>query len=122
MKIFVGGLSRDATEEDVRNAFSAYGNVASVAVLKDKFTGEPRGFGFVEMDSKAEAEAAINGLNGTQLKGRTLTVNEARPKAERPRGGGFGGGGGGRGPWGGGGGGGERRGGGGGGRGGFGRR
>jgi RNA recognition motif-containing protein len=123
MKIFVGGLSRDATEEDVRNAFSAYGNVASVAVLKDKFTGEPRGFGFVEMDSKAEAEAAINGLNGTQLKGRTLTVNEARPKAERPRGGGFGGGGGGggRGPWGGGGGG-ERRGGGGGGRGGFGRR
>ncbi len=123
MKIFVGGLSRDATEEDVRNAFSAYGNVASVAVLKDKFTGEPRGFGFVEMESKAEAEAAINGLNGTQLKGRTLTVNEARPKAERPRGSGFGGGGGGggRGPWGGGGGG-ERRGGGGGGRGGFGRR
>ena len=118
MKIFVGGLSRDATEEDVRNAFSAYGNVASVAVLKDKFTGEPRGFGFVEMDSKAEAEAAINGLNGTQFKGRTLTVNEARPKADRPRGGGFGGGGGGRGPWGGGGGG-ERRGGG---RGGFGRR
>jgi len=66
-----------------------------VAVLKDKFTGEPRGFGFVEMESKAEAEAAINALNGTELKGRTLTVNEARPKTDRPRGGGFGGGGGG---------------------------
>jgi len=95
MKIFVGGLSRDATEDDVRNAFSAHGRVTSVAVLKDKFTGEPRGFGFVEMESKAEAEAAINALNGTELKGRTLTVNEARPKTDRPRGGGFGGGGGG---------------------------
>lgn len=101
MKIFVGNLSRDATEEDVRSAFSAYGKVTSVTVLKDKFTGEPRGFGFVEMEVKSEAQAAINGLNGTQLKGRTLTVNEARPKTERPRGGGFGdGGGGGRGGWG----------------------
>lgn len=102
MKIFVGNLSRDATEEDVRNAFSAYGNVASIAILKDKFTGEPRGFGFVEMESRAEAQAAINGLNGTSLKGRALTVNEARPKTERPRGSGFGGGGGGggRGGWG----------------------
>jgi len=98
MKIFVGGLSRDATEEDVRSAFSAHGRVTSVAVLKDKFTGEPRGFGFVEMESKAEAEAAINALNGTELKGRNLTVNEARPKTDRPRGGfGGGGGGGGRG-------------------------
>jgi RNA recognition motif-containing protein len=120
MKIFVGGLSRDATEEDVREAFSAHGAVVSVAVLKDKFTGEPRGFGFVEMESKAEGEAAINALNGTQLKGRTLTVNEARPKTDRPRGGGFGGGGGGGGGRGGFGG--ERRGGPGGGRGGFGRR
>lgn len=108
MKIFVGGLSRDATEEDVRSAFSAYGQVSSVAVLKDKFTGEPRGFGFVEMDAKAEAEAAINALNGTELKGRTLTVNEARPKTDRPRGGGGGGGFGGRGGGGGGGGGGGR--------------
>jgi RNA recognition motif-containing protein len=117
MKIFVGGLSRDATEEDVRSAFSAYGKVTSVAVLKDKFSGEPRGFGFVEMEAKAEAQAAINALNGTDLKGRRLTVNEARPKTEGgPRGGG-GGGGGGRGGWGGGGG----RGPGGGGRGGFGR-
>ncbi len=116
MKIFVGGLSRDATEEDVRSAFSAHGRVTSVAVLKDKFTGEPRGFGFVEMESKAEAEAAINALNGTDLKGRRLTVNEARPKTDRPRGGGFGGGGGrgGRGGFGGGGGRGGRGGGGGG--------
>jgi RNA recognition motif-containing protein len=98
MKIFVGNLSRDATEEDVRSAFGAYGSVASVAILKDKFTGEPRGFGFVEMESKAEAQAAIAGLNGTSLKGRVLTVNEARPKTERPRGG-FGSGGG-RGGWG----------------------
>ncbi len=95
MKIFVGNLSRNVTEEDVRAAFSAFGNVTSVAVLKDKFTGEPRGFGFVEMSTKAEAEAAISGLNGTDLKGRTLTVNEARPKTERPRGGGGGGRGGG---------------------------
>ncbi len=96
MRIFVGNLSRDATEDDVRTAFSAFGTVTSVAVLKDKFTGQPRGFGFVEMDSKEQGQAAINGLNGTQLKGRTLTVNEARPRAERPpRGGG-----GGRGGWG----------------------
>jgi RNA recognition motif-containing protein len=94
MKIFVGGLSRDATEEDVRNAFASHGAVTSVAVLKDKFTGEPRGFGFVEMDNKAEAEAAINALNGSDMMGRTLTVNEARPKTDRPRGGGGGGGGG----------------------------
>lgn len=116
MKIFVGGLSRDATEEDVRSAFAAHGKVTSVAVLKDKFTGEPRGFGFVEMESKAEAEAAINALNGTELKGRSLTVNEARPRTDRPpRGGGGGGGGYGGGRGGGGGGyGGERRGGGGG--------
>ncbi len=101
MKIFVGNLSRDATEEDVRNAFGAYGSITSVTILKDKFTGEPRGFGFVEMESKAEAQAAIAGLNGTSLKGRTLTVNEARPKTERPRGGGGSGfGGGGRGGWG----------------------
>ncbi len=118
MKIFVGGLSRDATEEDVRSAFEAFGKVTSVAVLKDKFTGEPRGFGFVEMEAKAEAEAAINALNGTELKGRSLTVNEARPRTDRPRGGGGGGGGGGYGGGGGGRGGGgyggERRGGGGG--------
>jgi len=90
MKIYVGNLSRDATEEDVRSAFSAFGQVVSVMLLKDKFTGEPRGFGFVEMENKAEAQAAISGLHGTELRGRTLKVNEARPKTERPRGGGGG--------------------------------
>jgi RNA recognition motif-containing protein len=100
MNIFVGNLSRDVTEEDLRSAFAAYGSVDRVNILKDKFTGEPRGFGFVEMPSKAEAEAAINGLNRKDLKGRALTVNEARPKTERAGGGGgggrgFGGGGGG---------------------------
>jgi len=125
MNIFVGNLSRDVTEEDLRQAFSAYGKVDKVSVLKDKFSGEPRGFGFVEMESKAEAQAAINGMNQKDLKGRALNVNEARPKTERAGGGG-GGGGGGRGGWGGGrsggGGGGGRSGGGGGAGGGGGRR
>ena len=110
MNIFVGNLSRDVTEEDLRSAFAEFGAVDRVNILKDKFTGEPRGFGFVEMSSKAEAEAAINNLNRKDLKGRALTVNEARPKTDRPSGGGGrgfgggGGGGGGRGPYGGGGG------------------
>lgn len=99
MNIFVGNLSRDVTEEDLRSAFAAYGSVDRVNILKDKFTGEPRGFGFVEMGSKAEGEAAIAALNHKDLKGRALTVNEARPKTDRPGGGGgrggFGGGGGG---------------------------
>lgn len=97
MNIFVGNLSRDVTEDDLRNAFGAYGQVDKVSVLRDKFTGEPRGFGFVEMGSKAEAEAAIAGMNKKDLKGRSLNVNEARPKTERSSGGmgrGFGGGGG----------------------------
>lgn len=121
MNIFVGNLSRDVTEEELRAAFAAYGQVDKVSILRDKFTGEPRGFGFVEMASKAEAQAAINGMNQKELKGRNLNVNEARPKTERGPGGGgrggFGGGGGGgrgRGGFGGGGGGGGPRGGGGG--------
>lgn len=104
MNIFVGNLSRDVTEDDLQTAFGAYGRVSRVTVLKDKFSGEPRGFGFVEMESKAEAQAAINGLNGKDLKGRSLNVNEARPKTERSGGGGGGGygggGGGGRSGWG----------------------
>lgn len=99
MNIFVGNLSRDVTEDDLLNAFSAYGRVTRATVLRDKFSGDPRGFGFVEMEAKAEAQAAINGLNGTELKGRALNVNEARPKTERSGGGG-GGGGGGRAGWG----------------------
>lgn len=132
MNIFVGNLSRDVTEDDLRQAFAAYGAVDRVSILKDKFTGEPRGFGFVEMGNKAEAEAAIAGLNRKELKGRALTVNEARPREERGGrsggggGGGRGGFGGGRGGYGGGGrggfGGGRSGGGGGGGRGGWGNR
>lgn len=105
MNIFVGNLSRDVTEDDLRSAFGAYGQVTTVSILKDKFTGEPRGFGFVEMPTKAEAQAAIAGMNQKDIKGRALNVNEARPKTERPSGGG--GGGGGRNGWGGGGGGGR---------------
>lgn len=95
MNIFVGNLSRDVTEDDLLKTFGTYGRVTRASVLKDKFSGEPRGFGFVEMEAKAEAQAAINGLNGTELKGRALNVNEARPKTERSGGGGGAGAGGG---------------------------
>ncbi len=101
VNIYVGNLSRDVNEEDLREAFGAFGQVASVNIIKDKFSGEPRGFGFVEMPEKAEAQAAIAGLNGKDLKGRTLNVNEARPRTEgrRDRGGRGGGRGGGRRSW-----------------------
>jgi len=101
MNIYVGNLSREVTEEDLQQAFEAFGQVASVNVIKDKFSGESRGFGFVEMPAKAEAQSAIDGLNGTELKERTLNVNEARPRSEGRRGGGRrgGGGGGGRRSW-----------------------
>ena len=118
MNIYVGNLSRDVTEEDLQKAFAEFGQVESVNLIKDRFSGEPRGFGFIEMPSKDEAEAAITGLNGQDLMGRALNVNEAQPKKDTRRGGGGGGGGGGRGGYGGGGGGGRGRGGGGGGRGG----
>ncbi len=85
MNIYVGNLSRGVTEDDLREAFAAFGQVASVAIIKDKYSGEPRGFGFVEMPTAAEALAAIGGLNGKELKGRTLTVNEARPRTEGRR-------------------------------------
>ncbi|MBI4330584.1 MAG: RNA-binding protein, partial [Chloroflexi bacterium] len=95
MNIYVGNLAREATEEDLRHSFEGFGQVATVTIIKDKYSGEPRGFGFVEMPTAAEAQAAIKGLNGKELKGRTLTVNEARPRAEGGRGGPGGGGGGG---------------------------
>ncbi|GMV84498.1 MAG: hypothetical protein AMXMBFR80_03560 [Dehalococcoidia bacterium] len=99
MNIYVGNLSYDATDNDLQTAFSAYGNVRTAQVVKDRETGRSRGFGFVEMDSQAEAELAIRGLNGTDLRGRSLTVNQAKPPAERGErrsgGGGYGGGGGG---------------------------
>jgi RNA recognition motif-containing protein len=91
MNIYVGNLSRDASEADIRQAFEEFGAVSSVAIIKDRITGDPRGFGFVEMASRDEALNAITNLNGRELKGRTLNVNEARPKTDR---GGSGGGGG----------------------------
>lgn len=99
MNIYVGNLARETTEAELRQAFEAFGQVASAAIIKDKYTGESRGFGFVEMPNAAEAQAAIAGLNGKELGGRTLNVNEARPREDRGgRGGGYGrGGGGGRG-------------------------
>ena len=87
MNIFVGNLSPDTTEEDLQQAFSAFGQVKNVTVIKDMFSRESKGFGFVEIQSKAEAQAAINGLNGTLLKGKALNVNEARPRPEGRKGG-----------------------------------
>ena len=94
MNIYVGNLSRDATEDELRQKFEAFGQVTSVNIIKDKYSGESRGFGFVEMSTKSEAQAAINELNGTSLGDRTLSVNEARPRTEGGRGGGGGYGGG----------------------------
>jgi RNA recognition motif-containing protein len=102
VNIYVGNLSREITEDELRKAFEAFGQVTTVNIIKDRYSGESRGFGFVEMATKSEAQAAINGLNGTSLGERTLSVSEARPRAEggggrRPYGGGGGGfGGGGR--------------------------
>ena len=107
MNIYVGNLSNDATEEDLRQAFEAFGEVSSINIIKDRYSGESRGFGFVEMPTKTEAEAAIEALNGQEIQGRAVNVNEARPKADNRRGGGGGGGRGGRGGRGGGGGGGR---------------
>jgi RNA recognition motif-containing protein len=88
VNIYVGNLSNEINEDDLRQAFEAFGQVASVNILKDRVTGEPRGFAFVEMPAKAEAQSAIDGLNGKELKGRSLNVNEARPRRERGGGGG----------------------------------
>ena len=88
VRIFVGNLSHDATEDDLRAAFEPFGPVDSVAFVKDKFTGQSRGFAFVAMPGQAEAQSAINGLNGKELRGRALTVSEARPRPEGPRRGG----------------------------------
>ena len=82
MNIYVGSLSDDVTEEDLQKAFEAFGQVKSVTIIKDRYSGESRGFGFIEMPSKTEGQAAIDGMNGTELKGRSLKVNEARPRSE----------------------------------------
>ena len=86
--IYIGNLSSDVSKEDLRQMFEDFGQVAFVTVIKDKFSGESRGFGFVEMPSKDEAQSAIDGLNGKYLKGQRLIVNEARPRSENRRGGG----------------------------------
>ena len=103
MNIYVGNLSHDITEEDLRQAFEKFGQVESVNLVKDRFSGEPRGFGFVEMPSKDEAQTAIKEADGTDLKGRSIRVNEAHgrrkgrdqrgggPRGGGPRRGGFGG-------------------------------
>jgi RNA recognition motif-containing protein len=91
--IYVGNLSFDAGEEDIRQAFAQYGNVTAVKVVTDRETGRPRGFAFVEMPDGGQASEAIKNLNLAEIAGRQVTVNEARPKTDRPRGGGGGGGG-----------------------------
>ena len=88
MNIFIGNLSRQVSDADLREAFEAHGAVASANVIKDKFTGESRGFGFVEMADQAQAQAAIAALNGKDLKGRALNVAEAKPRTEGGGGGG----------------------------------
>jgi RNA recognition motif-containing protein len=82
MNIYVGNLSYEVTEQELQRAFEAFGQVESVSIIKDKFSGRSKGFGFVEMPGKANAQSAINELNGKELKGRTLNVNEARPRTE----------------------------------------
>jgi RNA recognition motif-containing protein len=96
-KLFVGNLSFNVTENDLQDAFAAFGTVTEVNLMMDRATNRPRGFAFVSMASKDEADKAIQGMNGKQLDGRALTVNEARPREDRPPrpGGGYGGGGGG---------------------------
>jgi len=96
VNIYIGNLSREVTEDELRKAFEAFGQVSTVNIIKDRYSGESRGFAFVEMATKTEAQAAITGLNGTSLKERTLSVSEARPRTEggggrRPFGGGGGG-------------------------------
>jgi RNA recognition motif-containing protein len=101
-KLYVGNLSYNVRDDDLQQAFAQYGTVSSAKVMMDRDTGRSKGFGFVEMGSDPEAQAAINGMNGQALDGRAIVVNEARPREERP--GGYGGGGGSRGGYGGGGG------------------
>lgn len=86
MNLYVGNLAREATQEDLQQAFGAFGQVSSAAIIKDKFSGEPRGFAFVEMPNKSEAEAAMNAVK--DIKGKVVTINEARPRESGHRGGG----------------------------------
>lgn len=87
MNIYVGNLSQDVTEEDLLQAFGAFGKVTSAVVIKDIFTGKSKGFGFVEMPARAEAQSAMNGMNSKELKGKTIVVNEARRNVKGRKGG-----------------------------------
>ena len=91
-KMYVGNLSYDATDSEIRELFEAHGTVTDVFIVKDRESGRPRGFAFVSMGTVEEMNAAIEGLNGVEFSGRALTINEARPREERPQGGGGGGG------------------------------
>ena len=84
MNIYVGNLAYSVTQDDLRDAFATYGEISSVNLITDKFTGDSKGFGFVEMPNNSEADAAIKGLNETPLKGRNIKVNQAKPRGERP--------------------------------------
>ena len=88
MNIYVGNLSHNGTEENLRQAFEAFGQVSLARIVKDKYSGQPRGFGFVEMPDRAEAQAAIKSLNGKELLGKQMSVNEARPRTDQGRSGG----------------------------------
>ncbi|MFA5239709.1 MAG: RNA-binding protein, partial [Phycisphaerae bacterium] len=103
MNLYVGNLLFDVTESEIKELFEPFGQVTEIRMIMDKFTGKSKGFGFVEMPSKEEAEKAIEGLNGKDLRGRAMSVNEAKPKVDRGGRGGGGGGRGGRGGFGGGG-------------------
>ena len=83
MNIYVGNLTEDVTDEDLQAAFTEFGQIESARVIKDRFSGRSRGFGFIEMPSNSEAQAAIDGMNGKELKGRAIIVNEARPREDR---------------------------------------
>ncbi|MEW6374767.1 MAG: RNA-binding protein [Thermodesulfobacteriota bacterium] len=91
MNIYVGNLSFDTSEENLRQAFEPFGQISSVTIVKDKYSGQSRGFGFIEMPDRTEAKAAIENLNGKELLGRQMNVNEARPRTDRGRSGGQGG-------------------------------
>ncbi|MCI0494037.1 MAG: RNA-binding protein [bacterium] len=93
MNIYIGNLSQEVTDDDLRQAFESFGNITSAKVIKDRFSGESRGFGFIEMPDKQEAMTAMESLNGAELKGKKIMVSEAKPRAEKRRGGSGGGGG-----------------------------
>jgi RNA recognition motif-containing protein len=90
MNIYVGNLSKEIAEGELRQAFESFGAVSKISIIKDNYTGDSRGFGFVEMPNDTEAQAAISGLNGKEMNGRELNVNQARPRSEKPGGGGRG--------------------------------